>query len=244
MYKHFIAIASLYTRGIRVAWHYSAEKIDPTTVQEFLRNLKKKHGDIKLGVHKIVTNSPDWDSVIESDSYFKEIIVVPNQGDFIKLLSAEQKLSAIDIAKYILTLSPMSPLKLQKLLYFSYEKFLTTTGEQLFKDPIYAWKHGPVVESVYEVFKGYGSQDIPYEEDDSIIINSPEFSVSPSFMRILTSEHGSTTVGIIHDILLEYNELNAWQLVDLTHEAGKPWSKVYKIGKNKLITDEVILAYS
>lgn len=244
MYKHFIAIASLYTKGIRVAFHYSSEKIDPVVVQGFLSNLKKKHGDVKLGIHKIVTDSPEWESVIESDSYFKGVIVVKNQEEFVKFITAEQKLSAIDIAKYILTLSPMSPLKLQKLLYFSYEKFLILTGEQLFKDPIYAWKHGPVVESVYDVFKGYGSQKIPYEEDDSIIINSSELSVSPSFMRILTSEHGSTTIDVIHDILFKYHELTAWQLVDLTHEEGKPWHKVYKQGINKVITDEVILAYA
>ncbi|PKH09875.1 Panacea domain-containing protein [Planomicrobium sp. MB-3u-38] len=244
MYKHFIAIASLYTKGFRIAWHYSEDNFETATVQKFLSQLKKKHGDIKLGVHKIVTDSPEWESVVESDSYFAGIIVTHNKEEFIDLITAEQKLGAIDIAKYILTVSPMSPLKLQKLLYLSYEKFLIKTGEQLFKDPIYAWKHGPVVETVYDFFREYGSQQIPYEEDDSIIINSSDLSVSPSFMRVLTSEHGATTINVIHDVLMKYCDLTAWQLVDLTHEEGKPWFQVYKPGSNKVITDEVILAYA
>ncbi|WP_088005585.1 Panacea domain-containing protein [Indiicoccus explosivorum] len=244
MYKHFIAITSLYSKGIRFAWHYSAEKVDSTLIQEFLGQLKRKNGDIKLGIHKLTTESPEWESVVKSDSYFKDLLVTNDKDRFIELISAEQTLSAVDVAKFILTISPMSPLKLQKILYLSYEKLLKATGVPMFKDPIYAWKHGPVVESVYDAFKSYGSHLIPYEEDDSIIMNSADMTISPSFMRIFSSEHGPLTIKMIHSVIEEYGSLSAWDLVELTHEPGKPWAKVYKPGANKLITDDIISAYS
>lgn len=244
MFKHFIAISSLYSKGIRIAWHYSSEKLDARLIEDFLTVLKKKHGDVQLGIHKITTDSSDWDSVVENDSYFKGLCVVKDKKEFIDLISSEQKLGAIDVAKYILTIDKMSPLKLQKLLYLSYERFLKLTGERLFKDSIYAWKHGPVIETVYEEFKEYGANAIPYEEDDNVIIVSSDLTVSPSFMKIFSSEHGKTAMEIILSVLDDYSSLTAWDLVDLTHQEGKPWKQVYKPGANKLITDEIISAYA
>lgn len=243
MFKHFIAVSSVYSEGIRMAWHYTAEKYDANVVQDFLKLLKKKHGEIQLGIHRMSTNSPDWDSVLEADSYFKDLIVVEDYHKFIDIIKVEQKLDALDVAKFILSVRPMSHLKLQKLLYLSYEKFLKSTGEKLFTDPIVAWKYGPVVESVYEEFKGNGANPIPFE-DDEVILSSHQLSVTPSFMRVLSSEHGVTSIDTITSVLQEYIDLTPWDLVEVTHQVGKPWQKVYRQNENKVITDEIILSYS
>ena len=47
----------------------------------------------------------------------------------------------------------ISNLKLQKLLYYAQGSFLAVTDSPLFDDPIVAWQHGPVVESVYHEYK-------------------------------------------------------------------------------------------
>lgn len=242
MYKHFVAVSSIYSKGIRIAWHYSSDTLDPAIIQKFLNACKKKFGDIQLGVHRLVTNSPDWDSVTKKDTYFADLVVVTNPDDFIQMLSADNLLSANDIAKFVLSITPMSHLKLQKILYLCYEKYLKKTGVQLFKDEIYAWRYGPVIETVYHEYKSYGSGLIPYEEDDTVIINTCELAVKPSFMRILVSEHGEATISIILSVLKEYDKYSAGELVDITHMDGKPWKKVYKEGLNKKITDEVILS--
>lgn len=243
MIKHFIAISSIYTAGFRIAWHYTAENYDPNVVQDFLKTLKKKHGDTQLGIHRISTDSLEWKSVVEADSYFDKLIVVDDYHTFIDTIVKEQQLSALDVAQFILSIAPMTQLKLQKLLYLSYEKFLKSTGEQLFKEPIVAWKFGPVVESVYEAYKSNGSNPIA-SEDDEVKLSSHELSVTPSFMRLLSSEHGLTSIDIISSVLREYIEYSAWSLVELTHQEGKPWHKVYKPSENKVITDEIILSYS
>lgn len=55
----------------------------------------------------------------------------------------------------------LTPLRLQKLLYYVQGWSLAVNGRPMFNDPIQAWKYGPVVRSVYDAFKGYGSGAIP-----------------------------------------------------------------------------------
>jgi len=102
---------------------------------------------------------------------------------------------AIDVARYILTLLDedtagdlMSHLKLQKLLYYCQGFTLALLNRPLFEDKVVAWQHGPVVPTVWEEFKHYGSQPIPkpYGFDRSVIpddarevINEVPLSPSP-----------------------------------------------------------------
>ncbi len=81
--------------------------------------------------------------------FFKDVIITSDEETFIELVSQDQELTAYDVAKFILSIIPSTHLKLQKLLYFAYAEFLLRTGERLFKEPILAFKYGPVVESVF-----------------------------------------------------------------------------------------------
>lgn len=73
-------------------------------------------------------------------------------------------LSAIDVARYLIRIgwspeSPedsvlLTPLRLQKLLYFCQGYYLALFDEPLFREPIEAWANGPVVRDVWERFQG------------------------------------------------------------------------------------------
>jgi uncharacterized phage-associated protein len=52
-------------------------------------------------------------------------------------------------------------LRLQKLLYFIQAQFLFRKGEPCFEEDLEAWMFGPVVPSVYNRYKKYGSNAIP-----------------------------------------------------------------------------------
>jgi len=54
----------------------------------------------------------------------------------------------------------LSPLRLQKLLYYAQGYALAVTGRPLFDEPIRAWRCGPVVESIYHAHKHIGAQGI------------------------------------------------------------------------------------
>ena len=74
--------------------------------------------------------------------------------------------SAMDIANYVITYThsrnkTVNNLKLQKILYFIQAQFLITYYEPCFSDAILAWDAGPIVESVYNEYKRFGSGSIP-----------------------------------------------------------------------------------
>lgn len=105
-------------------------------------------------------------------------------------------------------------LKLNKLLYFmNIQYMLDNSGIPLFEEEFLAWRHGPVLQSVYNKFC-YG-----------IVLPKKE-----KFNKII-SELSDDQLKIIKDVLKRRANLPAWQLVEETHVVGGPWEEVYK--KNK-----------
>lgn len=72
----------------------------------------------------------------------------------------------MDIANYIIVLAnqgqkEITNLKLQKLLYYVNAKYLVDNdGRQLMDEQFQRWTYGPVMRSVYENFREYGSNNI------------------------------------------------------------------------------------
>lgn len=54
----------------------------------------------------------------------------------------------------------VSPMKLQKILYFVYRDVYQNTKTKLFDEPFQTWKYGPVVRSVYDEFQAFGCNPI------------------------------------------------------------------------------------
>ena len=111
----------------------------------------------------------------------------------------------------------ISNLKLQKLLYYAQGCTLAITGNALFDDNIVAWKHGPVVESIYHEYKSF--------EGGSITNVDTAFdSMSNEIMEILES------------VYQMFGQFSAWKLRNMTHEET-PWKTT---AKNSVIDTEKI----
>lgn len=124
--------------------------------------------------------------------------------------------SAMDIARYILTWfydndEFISNLKLQKLLYYIQGHCLGMFSHPCFNDTIQAWKHGPVVPTVYRKFSSYAGGSIIY------------------FDRYNQGEINENIEELIDDVLEHYGEYETWDLVDMTHREG-PWRGCYVDG--------------
>lgn len=118
--------------------------------------------------------------------------------------------SVFDVAKYILSKkSPITAIKLQKLVYYCQAWSLVWLGEQLFKEDIEAWANGPVVK---ELFKNYRGE---YE-----IRKMSPFKGNP---RNLSDVQRET----IDDVLKFYGDKDSQWLSDLTH-MEKPWIEARK----------------
>lgn len=146
-----------------------------------------------------------------------------------------------DVAKYFLYRSMqdgelVSPLKMQKLVYYAYSWNLVKNGKKLFEESIEAWPNGPVVPSLYRQLKKYGSA--PIGED---FLGASTQEEVDSFMGKFRGKVGVT----LDMVYQEYMTKTAFELVMSTH-SEKPWIEARKglsatERSNNPITDEMIV---
>ena len=78
---------------------------------------------------------------------------------------------------------PMTPKRLQKLLYFCYSYYLAAFNEsadkienRLFKNNFQAWIHGPVLPEIYQEYKKYVMTQISIDQEITCHISQFLFS--------------------------------------------------------------------
>ncbi|MEJ6489589.1 DUF4065 domain-containing protein [Leucobacter sp. USCH14] len=98
-------------------------------------------------------------------------------------------------------------LKLQKLLYYSTAWSVTLRGRELFTDEIQAWKHGPVVASLY----GFHSRKIVLDRS----MGGDLRHVSPDD-RVF-----------INCVIDAYGDMSGWALREMTHHET-PWIEAWE----------------
>ena len=242
MVKHFIIVSSSYSEGMRIAMHYVVDDfMTADLLSGEIRAIKTHCGEgVSISTHYIETTSPDWNSVVTKDRFFENIEVVDNLLTFIKLISIDRKLKGLDIAKYILSKHSCTHLELEKLVYMCYADYLCGTQKRLFEDEIYAFKYGPVIESVFNEYKGI--REITNTEHSSYTIKK-DFSRMPARSRILFAEDGIEKLSYVNKTLNKYKGFSASQLVDITHVKDGPWDRTDKSRPFSVITDSTILAH-
>ena len=139
---------------------------------------------------------------------------------------------AIDVANFFIDMANNDPddcmtnLRVNKLLYFAQAWNLVRNNKPLFEDEIQAWQYGPVVPNVYHTFKPCGRERIASTSDDY------------SFSRLSCEE-----IMLLIDVMREYGRFSSPALVDMTHEAGSPWARVYDPNHNNSITNDSLFDY-
>lgn len=226
MVTHFIFMSSSYSLGTRIALDFIVKDEDEK-IQERLRKYLKKitdecGRDVSISTHMLQADDETWQSVCKADYYFKDVLVIDSVDKFIKLIKKDRKLLGIDVAKYILSKITCTQLKLQKLVYLCFADYLCSTGKKLFTDKIYAFKYGPVVDTVYKKYKKYGYKPIGEETED---ISSSDVFEMPAKSRILFAEDGTEKIFSIEETLKKYGGKTASELVDITHKKDSPWNK-------------------
>lgn len=229
MFRHLIVLSSSYKLGKRIAIHLLETKEDLDTLDRIVGLDIFKY----CSVYNVETDSDTWRSVVEYDGFYEDIYICSEPKEFVDLINADRDISIFDLSKYILVfLKKMgiscSHLKLQKLAYFCYEKYLIHYRKKLFKEKIYAWKYGPVIKSLYDSLK----------QSDSLTVDLDSYTTR---QRIIFSDDGLEKLKIIDEVLEEYGELSAEILVDLSHKKGTAWSTWDGNSRNYEITDELIL---
>lgn len=119
-------------------------------------------------------------------------------------------------------------LKLQKLLYYAQGVYLAIENEPLFKEPLEAWEHGPVVRDIYDTYCVFGKNQIiiPITEENNKIIEE--------------IEEDTKVREILELVYSNYSIYTAWQLREMSHVKGGPWDKTRK---NDIIDNDIIKEY-
>ena len=100
----------------------------------------------------------------------------------------------------------ITPMKLQKLLYYAQGFSLALLNRELFKEDFEAWQYGPVIPSVYQKFKQYENGAIP------------SCPLSPSTLTKFTDDERQ----LLDDIYTAFGQYSAWALSEMTHKTP-PW---------------------
>lgn len=146
-----------------------------------------------------------------------------------------------DVAKYFLYRAVqdgelVSPLKMQKLVYYAYSWTLVKNKKKLFNEKIEAWPSGPVIPSLYQELKNYGSAPI----DEKYLGVKSEAGLGAVFSKFPTDI--KDTLDVVYE---NYMTKTAFELVTLTH-SEKPWVEARKglsvtERSNKAISDDLII---
>lgn len=134
----------------------------------------------------------------------------------------------------------LSPMKLQKLVYFAHGWHLVFFDTPLIKDEIQAWRFGPVVQEVYHEFKEYGNEAIDRRATD---LRFTEHALEREEPDVDAADE--KVWGLLREVWKIYSPFSAVQLSNMTHAEGSPWKAIAdkyqdELPRNIDIPDELI----
>lgn len=242
MTRHCIITSSAYTKKARIAFDVIGKpNIDMDIVYDATEHIRKVCGkDVPLAMQCLSVDGDSFEDVQRYDPFFENMICFESIDDFTEAINDSRTLSGLDVAKYILSVVKCTHLKLQKLTYLAYADYLCKYSDRLFEDKIYAFKLGPVVDSIYNKYK----HDIDKTEEvfDNNIIDEHIGSV-PMSCRIMFARCGIQKLDSIKNTIEKYGDYSAYELVDITHRDGAPWTFVDYKASHANIPDSIIKQY-
>ena len=155
-----------------------------------------------------------------SDKAYTDLIEAINNLQQYEL-KTEKKIDSV--IKYLLKeLGEVTPLALQKLLYYSQGFYKTFYNEFLFNDDCEAWVHGPVFKDIYFKYRDYGYNPIKDEKIEFENINLTEGEEE-----------------LLDSIINNFGCYSAKTLEKMTH-SERPWRLTRKNLKPEENSDKII----
>ncbi|MDP1966436.1 MAG: DUF4065 domain-containing protein [Reyranella sp.] len=108
----------------------------------------------------------------------------------------------------------IDPLQMQKLVYLAEGWTLALSGQSLFREPIEAWTHGPVVPELHQALRRFGAGPIDRELFAS---SSPMGAAAEAVLS------NAEEIAIVDGIWDAYGAMSGPQLISLIGEPNSPW---------------------
>ena len=126
----------------------------------------------------------------------------------------------------------LTPMKLQKLVYYAHGWHLALRQTPLLSESVEAWTYGPVVRSLYNEFRIYGANQIQSP--------SGSFGVLESNDPLVVPYSDIDTWSFLERIWEVYGKYSAIQLSNMSHADNSPWDVTRKNSKSNVIDDSTI----
>lgn len=111
----------------------------------------------------------------------------------------------------------MTPMKLQKILYFVSSEYQKRVNRPLLAEPFQTWTFGPVVRSVYDEFRPFSKRDIT------------RFAKDAKGNALIIDESGDADLREILDEVWEVTKnRGAVYLSRITHMEGSAWDRAFQ----------------
>lgn len=122
---------------------------------------------------------------------------------------------------------PVTPMKLQKLIYFIYADYLQTMDEPLLSERFEVWQYGPVLSSIYYEFQSFGANPITKFAKDA---NNVVYVVSSDCTDILAS---------VNKVWEKYKFFSGIDLSKKTHLPEGAWYKAFQRHDSYLDNEDI-----
>jgi uncharacterized phage-associated protein len=128
----------------------------------------------------------------------------------------------------------LTPMKIQKLVFYCHAWYMAFFKTPLIKDEIQAWRYGPVIPELYYEFKDAGDESITKKATDLVFSETGDFSDSINLITPDVPLEDIDTWRILNESMRVYGKFTAIQLSNLTHMPGEPWAVIAKKYQSEL----------
>ncbi|WP_159866320.1 Panacea domain-containing protein [Novosphingobium sp. 9U] len=134
----------------------------------------------------------------------------------------------------------MTPMKLQKLLYFCHADYLRAMGKPLVRQDFEAWDYGPVEPSVFAEFKSSSKSPIKTRAMQFVPATGERVLAEPKV--------DDSDLKLLRSLYNIYKHASATALSDLSHETRGPWAvarHLFNEGRNadRRMSAKLIIRY-
>jgi len=135
----------------------------------------------------------------------------------------------------------VTPMKIQKLVYFAHGWHLALKGEPLVDEHPEAWQFGPVFPDLYHHFKEFGSGPIKrraYGHESSSKGGVFKFRLTtPSLDELKDETDIQFAKNVVRRVWEVYGSWTGVQLSHFTHVPGGPWDVTWQANSDRKGTD-------
>ena len=123
---------------------------------------------------------------------------------------------------------PITSMKLQKILYYTCRDYVKATGQSPISEAFEVWQYGPVIPSLYWIFKSFGAKPIKdYARDAGGEARKVSETANPVLAKTLDVAWA------------KYKNVSAVELSRMTHMENSAWLKAFLAGRQNIDTEDM-----